>query len=90
LYCIKKIFSLSSLKSPFGMLGAHQVIEIFILLFCFILVEWFGRNRAFPLSYINKKTSIFLRWPIYYCLILIIVYYSNASNGIKEFIYFQF
>ena len=36
------------------------------------IIEWFGRTKKFGLDGISNNTSRFIRWPIYYSMILLI------------------
>ncbi|WP_338733336.1 MBOAT family O-acyltransferase [Mangrovimonas cancribranchiae] len=60
--------------------------DIIVLITILLLVEWFGRKQKHALAYIPIKHK-FLRWGVYYVLILIIITFSGTP---QEFIYFQF
>ena len=64
-----------------------EIIYIIILVFGFIVVEWFQRNKEHGLQLENYKLSPFLRWPIYYGLMILIVIFQGNQ---QDFIYFQF
>jgi len=58
-----------------------------LLIFFFLLIEWFQRNEQHALYINNKFRSRIIRWGIYYVLILLIIFLGGDH---KEFIYFQF
>lgn len=58
-----------------------------ILITIFMLIEWLGREEAFALAKINYNTRRYVRWGIYYTIIIIIFLYSGKE---QQFIYFQF
>jgi D-alanyl-lipoteichoic acid acyltransferase DltB (MBOAT superfamily) len=60
---------------------------IFLLITLFIIMEWLGKKNQHTLSKISS--NVFIRWPLYFSIILIIYFYGNFSEEI-EFIYFQF
>ena len=59
---------------------------LFVLLFFFFIVEWFGRNKDFALegSFVSNKYG---RNLFYYAIIILIFMYTGKP---QEFIYFQF
>ena len=58
-----------------------------IILFIFLIVEWFGRKDEHPLNIFQKNGFRNYRWIIYLIIILIIVFWPGEK---QEFIYFQF
>lgn len=62
-------------------------LHLLILLFAFILVEWFGRNLEYPLKDLETKLPKMSRWLLYGIMVFAIFYYSGKE---QEFIYFQF
>lgn len=78
---IKGIASSSIFKIP-----EIRPTDLFILMFMFMVLEWFGRKREFPLIHLFFKSKIF-RWSFYILLILITIIFSGKQ---QEFIYFQF
>ena len=60
---------------------------IFLLITLFIIMEWLGKKNQHALS--KLSSNVFIRWPLYFSIILIIYFYGNFSEEI-EFIYFQF
>lgn len=79
---LDKIFSKSIFSLP-----EIRPTNIFVLLFVFMLIEWFGREDQFAIQRINTKYNKVLRVSFYYLLVLFILYYSGSK---QEFIYFQF
>lgn len=53
----------------------------------FLMVEWIGREKHHPLALIDMVRPRFVRWSIYYCLVVVVLYYVQ---GEQQFIYFQF
>ena len=60
---------------------------IFILLFIFIIIEWFGREDQFAIQKLGLKWKYQLRYIMYYFIIYTIFYFEG---GEQTFIYFQF
>ena len=53
------------------------------------MTEWVQRDKQHVLQIDSFKLPRFLRWNIYYFLILIIYFFGNFASK-YEFIYFQF
>jgi D-alanyl-lipoteichoic acid acyltransferase DltB (MBOAT superfamily) len=83
---LSTIFSESTFSIPNfpGMKNAFITLTLIIL---FVIVEWLGREEQYAIARIGVKLNPPLRWAVYYCLVIIIFYYSG---GKQEFIYFQF
>jgi len=79
---ILKIFS----KSFFSMPERYS-LSVILLIFIFIIIEWFGRNSQFAIESIVSKFSLILRWTFYILLLLTIISFSGEK---QQFIYFQF
>ena len=62
-------------------------LDILLLIWLFLLVEWQGRSEAFALSNLDKKVPAFGRYIIYYGILLCLFYFSGEPQA---FIYFQF
>jgi alginate O-acetyltransferase complex protein AlgI len=62
-------------------------IKIIILVFLFMLIEWFGREQQFAIARIDLKIPTIIRWGFYYFLAIIIFYFAGPQ---QPFIYFQF
>lgn len=76
------IFSKSLFSMPQGIPYTFS-----LLLFLFILVEWFQRTKEHALHLAGRNTTKVLRWAIYYAIALTIILFGGAQ---QEFIYFQF
>ena len=79
---LSEIFSSTLLSMP-----TFRPKTLFILLFTFILIEWFGRNEEHPLEKLGLKWKWPLRYLFYYGLIFSIFWFRGND---QEFIYFQF
>jgi alginate O-acetyltransferase complex protein AlgI len=79
---IKGIFSSSLFSIP----SIHP-LDLFILLLIFLTIEWLGRASQFAIENTFEKSSNFLKYGLYYLLLVAIFFYN--SNG-QQFIYFQF
>ena len=87
---LAKIFSKSLILSPMndlwrvntGFLILYLTLSVMLLL----TVEWFNRksSHGLNLEFLQNK---YLRWLIYYILI-VIIFFMNTTK--QEFIYFQF
>lgn len=73
----RSLFSIPQVKPP----------HIFILVFIFMLVEWFGRENNYALEKFAFKKPTYVRWAFYLLLIISIFQFSGKE---QEFIYFQF
>ncbi len=85
---LTEIFSLS-LFAPLEFDKFYQAIATLGLVFCFMLVEWIGRENLHPLVTLNKIRQPIIRWS-FYCLIIISIYMFGNYSSSLEFIYFQF
>ena len=63
----------------------HKVI--FLLLFLFVLVEWFGREGQYAIAHIGIKWKRPFRYALYYVIIIAIIFFGGKE---QQFIYFQF
>ncbi len=79
---LQEIFSFSLFSPP----EAYS-IEIIILIFVLLVVEWLQREKQHALDFNKLNIPCLLRWGIYYTLIIIILLFSGQQ---QEFIYFQF
>jgi len=88
---IKGIFSTSNFFNiiPISWGGRLQSDFAFTLLsiLLLIVIEWFGRDTQYGISYFSKIKSKTLRWGAYLLLIFYIVTFAGSS---QDFIYFQF
>ena len=60
---------------------------LILVLFVFIIIEWFGREKQYPIEKIDKHMPLLLRWFIYLITIFAIAYFYQKE---QQFIYFQF
>ena len=63
----------------------HKVI--LLLLFLFVLVEWFGREGQYAIAHIGIKWKRPFRYALYYVIIITIIFFGGKE---QQFIYFQF
>lgn len=83
-----EIFSSSILSKPYFVIGTKIEFGInMFLLFLFIFVEWFQRNKQHALQIDNMNLPIIIRWGTYYILVALILWFVGSP---QEFIYFQF
>ena len=61
--------------------------SVFVLLFLFLGLEWLGRRGQYGLERIGLKWKPIFRHGMYYCLIVLILWFGGSE---QEFIYFQF
>ncbi len=61
--------------------------KILVLLLLFISVEWIGRSDQYALEKLGLKWPRYIRYSMYYALIICILWLGVRS---QEFIYFQF
>lgn len=73
-------------KSLFSVPSERPLILILIV-FIFILIEWFGREHQFAIANIENKFPRKIRWVFYYIVIFMVFYFSGSE---QQFIYFQF
>ncbi len=83
---ISKIFT-SSLFSIPDFPEIKKTLPIIFLTIVFVIVEWLGREEQYALAQLGAKWNKPLRWGLYYCIILAIIYYPGNQ---QQFIYFQF
>lgn len=60
---------------------------LFLLLFLFIVIEWIGREGEYALANIGIRWNNYLKWAMYYAIILCIYIFQGSD---EQFIYFQF
>lgn len=88
---------ITSMIGGFAELSSLEQAKIFILqevhggrmslIFLFIAVEWIGRDNNYAIERIGLHWNTFIRWSVYYFIIILIVLYTGQK---QQFIYFQF
>ncbi|MDB4175266.1 MBOAT family protein [Flavobacteriaceae bacterium] len=78
---INGIFTNSFFSVPSYFSGILSIIITF-----FLIVEWMSRDRKHALENLQNKFSRYLRYPLYFILMLSILIFASE----QEFIYFQF
>ncbi len=78
-----EVFSMSTFSVPefFGK-------KVFILIIIMMLIEWWGRENEYAIESMANIQSTFIRYAIYYVLIMTIILYGAETE--QTFIYFQF
>jgi D-alanyl-lipoteichoic acid acyltransferase DltB (MBOAT superfamily) len=79
---ISKIFSNTFFEKPINI-----DLKLSIAIFIFLVLEWFGREHIHPLQIFVKRSPKFIRWSIYYILILGLYLFRGTE---QTFIYFSF
>ena len=64
-----------------------NALTTMVLVIIFVIIEWIGRENQHALAKLGIKWKRPLRWTMYYCLIVSILFFINNQ---QEFIYFQF
>jgi D-alanyl-lipoteichoic acid acyltransferase DltB (MBOAT superfamily) len=77
----QSFFSFPSIVTP-----KYRFLYVFLLIFVFITIEWFRKNKKHVLEISSCKTSV--RWSIYFIVTLIIITFARFNQN--DFIYFQF
>jgi D-alanyl-lipoteichoic acid acyltransferase DltB (MBOAT superfamily) len=79
---ISEIFSFSLFTVP-----TVQPLIISLLIVCFVIIEWSGRENQFALQNFGLKWHKSVRWAFYYSIIFVIFWFGGDE---QQFIYFQF
>lgn len=79
---IKTIFSSSLFQVP-----EFTPMKELLLIGCFLLVEWIGREGQYGIEKIGVQWKKPLRYAMYYAIVISIVWFRGNE---QEFIYFQF
>lgn len=77
---ISEIFTKSLFTAP----TIHSIIFVMIL---FIIVEWLGREEAYPIKNLFFRFPKSIRWAFYFIIILMIFNWQTTQ---QQFIYFHF
>lgn len=84
---LSEIFSPSLFSFP-DFQGMDKALITIILVSCFILIEWQGREEQFALTRLGINWKKQFRYAVYYSIVLAIIYFGNFEEN--QFIYFQF
>ncbi len=88
---ISGIFSKSLFTIPYEDLKIISddvdIIYVIVLIIGFTIVEWFQREKQYALQFTHMKRFAAIRWSIYYCITILIIYFQGSQ---QIFIYFQF
>lgn len=79
---VRELFSTSLFKMP-----TIVSTTTFLLVFIFIIIEWFGRENKYAIEKFGFGWKTGYRWAFYYMLILALFFFKGEEQG---FIYFQF
>jgi len=83
---VNRIFSGSLFSIP--QVGPKSdLLKLILLIFFFLILEWFQKDKEYPLQFTNNKKLRIVRWGIYYFILLLI--FSFGGNPV-QFIYVQF
>jgi len=85
---IQSIFTPSLFSIPYIDIN-EGYSSLLIMILCFILIEWNGRQYSFSFEVIEKVKRKAVRWVVYLSL-LILIYFTVNNEENLEFIYFQF
>ena len=84
---VSTIFSESLFSIPKMEISRFYTLQVLLVIFFFIIIEWLGREEDYALSKIVIFKSPFLRRSFYFIIILLITVFLGAE---QQFIYFQF
>lgn len=62
-------------------------VQIIVILFIFVVIEWFGRGGKYAIEEIGERWIKPCRYALYYALVFVIFWYGGQE---QQFIYFQF
>ncbi len=83
---IGTIFSKTLIEIP-HFEGMQNALITSLLIFIFMIIEWFGREREYAIQRLGLNWKPSYRYAVYY-VILIVIYWFGGEQ--QEFIYFQF
>lgn len=89
-YCknmITGLYNFESYRSSFQYLGRNAGWAVLFFTALMIVFEWVGRRDKYALEKLLLNRKVWLRWSVYYFLLIAIVYFGGSE---QEFIYFQF
>lgn len=67
--------------------NSGTAITIGIMVFIFIIIEWLGREKPYPLAHLEHYLPKAARWAVYIILFMAVATFMGEDN---TFIYFQF
>lgn len=82
---VSDIFSANIIQVP--EILTWDIIRVIMLVFIFMVIEWFGREDKFAIERLMSQWPLPFRWSAYYILTLTILHYRGEH---QTFIYFQF
>ncbi len=80
------IFSGSLFTIP-SFYGASRSVVTLALIFCFVLIEWAGREQQYAIARLGYKWKQPFKYALYYAFIFLILWFGGKE---QQFIYFQF
>ncbi len=87
-HAIQYISDIFMHPGSFLLLGVYWKYKtIIILIFLFIIIEWFGRANEYAIESIGLKWKSPLRYAFYYGIVIAIFWFGGRE---QQFIYFQF
>ena len=87
-HAFQYIFDIFQNPDSFFQLGSYwKYKSLIVLIFIFLLVEWYGRNGQFAISHLGINWWRPLRHAMYYAIIISIFWFGGKE---QQFIYFQF
>ncbi|MEW4924992.1 MBOAT family O-acyltransferase [Algibacter sp. 2305UL17-15] len=81
-----KIFSKSLFEFP-DHFGGISALTTLIIICCFMLVEWFGREQKYAIEKLGGTWKPIFRYATYYAIVFVILWFGGEE---QKFIYFQF
>jgi alginate O-acetyltransferase complex protein AlgI len=88
---ISSMFSTNMFAIPYIIepeTGNHILPKmVFLMILILLISEWWGREKQFALSQLEKSLGTAARFGIYFTLLLLIFWFGGSE---QEFIYFQF
>ena len=84
---LSTIFSKSLFTIPEFAISRIYTMQVLIIIFFFIFIEWAGRDGQYALSSFGFKTNSYFRKSFYILIMLLIAMFLGEE---QQFIYFQF
>jgi alginate O-acetyltransferase complex protein AlgI len=89
-YCknmIAGLYNFDSYLASLRYLSGNVSWSVLFFTVVMIVFEWVGRRDKYALEKMLLNKKVWLRWSVYYFLLIAIVYFGGSE---QEFIYFQF